>query len=566
MSDKQLLYEQSRVLMESGAAELGQPGFSIINRYVDLKVVTDNKFGRQISQEHEVLAAAGELNEYRLRRKIQVELERISPDRLFRWCPRSGRTPLSVVLSGVAGVGKTTLVQKFVLDWAKGDHYRKFAFVFAFKFRDLNTVGAETTLERLLWEQYPELQDKLGEILRQPEKLLFIFDGLDESNRVMDLRSTGLCTRPDDVKGVEVIVASLLKQTLLEGCSVLLTSRPSRLAHLQTEALHRVVVIAGFLSQERQRFFHNFFCEDAVAEQALAHVRESQVLYTLCYNPSYCWITCTALRPCFTSGAGQAPALPRTVTQLFISYVLHMLANHTKGLPENADVREVLKNLGRLADYGLTNHMLIFGKEPLDAFQVTLSPLRTAFLVENVRATYSFVHLTVQEFFAALTHYLDFREENFDSTMLAAQKNLNGEYDIFLRFLAGLSHSATRAPLKEHLGEFSAKTTKRVIENMVRTNREALFSAMSENGKRRALNFLNLLFEAQNSQLVRQVMGDASHIDFSKLILLPVDCVILAYVLSCCRKVAFLNLDSCYVQAEGLQKLSPQLHKVGELW
>ncbi|XP_066467174.1 NACHT, LRR and PYD domains-containing protein 12-like [Tiliqua scincoides] len=573
---KSLLYEQTKWLTESGGAKKPEgQNFTLLNRYVELKVVSDAHFSKQSQCEHEALAAAGELNEYHLRHKTQTELEIITPDRLFRWCFRSKRKPHSVMVSGVAGVGKTTLVQKFVFDWATRKHYQKFSFVFYFKFRDLNTVGSGTSLESLILREYPKLQDKLETIVQKPENLLFIFDGLDESNSDLDLsrnRTPNFCTQLGDVKPVSVIVASLLNQTLLKGSSVLLTSRPSKLARLETGVLHRVTSIVGFLSQEREQYFENFFGDHTVAQKALAHVRDSQVLYTLCYNPSYCWITCTALQPCFSGKKRQAPALPKTVTQLFVRYVKHMLDHHTRELPEKEEVREMLIRLGWLAEFGLKNRILVFDQDHLESFSLKGSPVLTAFLVESIhgdstssQVTYSFVHLTVQEFFAALVHYLDFKEETFDDTMRRVNASQGGEYEIFLRFLCGLSHPATRAPLEAILGKVSPDTTKRTIDWLLQVKDSDFLSTEDYEGKRKALNVFSWLFEAHNSQLVRQVMGDAPCLNFSELFLMPVDCTILAYILSCCKEIEVLNLDSCLIRSEGLWKFSSQLHKVKEL-
>ncbi|XP_054846867.1 NACHT, LRR and PYD domains-containing protein 3-like isoform X2 [Eublepharis macularius] len=578
---KSILREQTRTLKESGSrAQLEGQSFPILNRYVEIKMISDVHFRKQSAEEHEALAAAGELNEYRLRHKMQAELEQITADRLFRWCFQSRRLPRSVMVCGVAGVGKTTLVQKFVFDWATERHYQKFAFVFLFSFRNLNALGPTTSLERLIQQEYPRLSNKLQTILQEPKKLLFIFDGLDESNSDLDLRrhsTQALCLQVGDVKPVNVIVASLLKQTLLEGCSVLLTSRPNKLVHLETGILHRVASIVGFLSRERERYFRNFFGDDVIANKALAYVRGSQVLYTLCYNPSYCWITCTALQPCFTSKMGQPLPLPKTVTQLFVSYIKYMLANHSRELPGSLEVREVLIKLGWLADYGLNNHTLVFDQNYLEAFALDKSPFLTAFLVENIQGssvsqvTYSFVHLTIQEFFAALVHYLDFKEENFQDVMAGTRRNQDGEYEIFSRFLCGLSHPATRAPLQETLGTFSAVTTKRVIEWLTKMdwkvfiNMDAGGRKRNVGNKRKAMNIFNLLFEAHNSQLVRLVVEETARMDFSELYLMPVDCIILAYIISCCKQIQHLNLDSCLIQVEGLQKLGPQLHIIRDL-
>ncbi|XP_038239014.2 NACHT, LRR and PYD domains-containing protein 3-like [Dermochelys coriacea] len=546
--------------------------FPISNRYVELKVISDHHFKKQTHQEHEVLAAAGELNEYRLQRRIKSELERIAPDRLFRWSFRTHCVPLSVMVSGVAGVGKTTLVQKFIFDWATGKHYQKFAFVFFFKFRDVSEE--KMSLESLICQKYPSLQDRLPRILEDPEKLLFIFDGLDESKTDLKLSRGGsqeLCMNPGDVKPVTVIVASLLKQTLLKGCSVLLTSRPIKLTSLEAGVFHRVASIVGFLSKERERYFSMFFGDERVSREAFAYVRDSQVLYTLCYNPSYCWITCTALKSCFITRAGRPQPTPKTVTQLFVNYVTHIMANHTQERPEPQRMRDTLVNVGWLAEYGLTYRTLVFQPHCLQVFNVEFSPFLSGFLVENpktddsAQVTYSFLHLTIQEFFAALLHYLDYKEDKFRDTMAKARSCKEGDYEIFSRFLAGLSHPATKMPLEKYMGKFSAEATRKVIECLSEMNYEELQSREDPEGKRRLMNLLNLLFESRNSQLVREVLGKDADMDFSELYLMPVDCTVLAYVLSCCEEIQRLTLDSCFIQNEGLERLRPELHRVREL-
>uniref|UniRef100_A0A8B9NV09 NACHT domain-containing protein n=1 Tax=Apteryx owenii TaxID=8824 RepID=A0A8B9NV09_APTOW len=525
----------------------------VVLRYVELKVVSDCHFRKPIHQEHEVLEAAGELNEYRLHKKTKTELERITPDRLFCWCAWSHRVPVLVMVSRVAGVGKTTLVQKFVFDWARGRHYQKFTFVFFFKFRELSEE--KISLESLICKNYLGLRDTLSRILQDPEKLLFIFDGLDERKSDLALSrsgSQGLCTKPRDVKPVGVIIASLLKQTLLKGCSVLLTSRPSKLASLEAGIFHRVASIVGFLSKERERYFTNFFRDDKTSREALAYVRDSQVLYTLCYNPSCCWITCTALQPCFTAVTRKLQPMPKTMTQLF-------------------DIRGILAHLGWLADYGLANRLLVFDDNYLQAFDVQNSPFLTAFLVENPKSwescevTYSFFHLTLQEFFSALVHYLDYQENNLKFVLDNARSCNEGNYEIFSRFLSGPSHPATRAPLERYLGKFSAEVTRHVIGWLSKIDYKKLQSAKEPKEKRKLINVFSLLFESRNSQLVFDMVGQDACMDFSELCLMPVDCTVLAYVLNCCNKIECLILDSCYIQDEGLEKLGSELHKIREL-
>lgn len=565
-------------------------GFPTRSHYVEAKMVSDARFRRKEMPEHHALMAVGELRQCPLHHNLQEGQEWITCDRLFRWCRLSRHTPQSVMVSGVAGAGKTTMVQKFVFDWATGKHYQKFAFVFFFKFRDLDALE-ETSLEVLLQREYPKLYSRLGAVLQHPEKLLFIFDGLDESSKVLDLghdRSPDLCILPGDVKPVHVIVASLLKQTLLKGSSVLLTSRPATLAKLEMKVFDRVATIVGFLARDREQYFCNFYGDVKIAKRALSYVRDNQVLYALCYNPSYCWITCTALEAYFLSTSPQLhPPLPQTITQLFVSYMKLMMDHHGgsssagEGVPgSNGDlhrpsVKGFLVQLGSLAERCLRTRILVFEEGDLKASRITQSAhpsLFTAFMVEDARrsrpsfqVTYSFLHLGVQEFFAALFHYLDFKEGYFADMMELIQEDQSDNYDIFLRFLAGLSHQKTRAPLEEVLGRFSAAASERVIDGLQNMNLKTLLSATTQSGKRKTLNFFNLLFEAQHGHLVPQLMGDSACVDFSELYLLPVDCAVLGYVLSCCPTVELLNLNSCFVHNEGLEKLSPHLHVIRDL-
>ncbi|XP_070622680.1 NACHT, LRR and PYD domains-containing protein 12-like [Erythrolamprus reginae] len=583
---KEVLWDQTKALNERiHGAEIDPRGFCTHSHYVEAKMVSGARFQRKEIPKHQALMAVGELRQCHLPHNLLEGPEWITCGRLFHWCRQSHRTPQAVMVSGAAGVGKTTLVQKFILDWVTGKHYQKFAFVFFFKFRDLNFLG-DTSLEVLLQREYPQLYSRLDTILQHPEKLLFIFDGLDESHKVLDLshdRSPDLCVRPGDVKPVHVIVASLLKQTLLKDSSVLLTSHPATLATLEMKAFDRVVTIMGFLARDRDQYFRDFFGEGMVAKRVLSYVKNSQVLYALCHNPSYCRITCVALDAYVTSASSQCHPLPQTVTQLLVGYMNQVMDRHGGGgdsfVPGSGgdtpcpSVKEFVVRLGSLAARCLQTRTLAFKERDLEACRITPSAhpsLFAALVVEDApksrsscQATYSFRHLGVQEFFAALFHFLDFKESSFSDILEFAQSD---SYDIFLRFLAGLSHQKTWAPLEERLGKFSGKAGETMMDWLGKKDlKEALLGATTQSEKQRALSFFNLLFEAQDGHLVCQLLGDSAGLDFSELHLMPADCAILGYVLNCCPSVGLLNLRSCFIHNEGLEELSRHLHVVRDL-
>ncbi|XP_069460791.1 NACHT, LRR and PYD domains-containing protein 12-like [Ambystoma mexicanum] len=569
---KDHLFRQTNVLQECRPPGQSHPAqnFPISERYIELVVIGGRHLRKQ--GQHEALQT-GELHEYHIRRKVQTGLERITPNRLFRWCFRSHRVPQSVIVTGVAGVGKTTLMHKFVFDWVQGKHYQKFAYVFFFKCRDMhhNEDGMYISLEQLILAEYPFLKKNLGLILNDPQKLLFIFDGLDESRSQLDLSNDGLrdlCGSPIEVSTVGGIMNSLLRQTLLKGSTVLLTSRPIALEKLQTGILHRSAEIVGFLSKEREEYFSKFYNNDFIWKDVFQYVRDTGILFTLCYNPSYCWITCTALKCCFTKQAGKPLAPPKTITQLFVNYISNVLTNHS--IDYDCDRNDLIK-IARLADHGVKNRILVFYDNDLAAFDVRATKLLSGFMTETTQAndqsrvTRSFLHLTIQEFWAASLYYLDYSKEGFKQLMDSASTCGDGRYEIFFRFLAGLSHPPSRSMLERYFGKFSAEATREVIKWLNERVHQELQGLREDEDKQKLLDMFSFLFESRNSSLVRETVGQCPLLDLSDLYLTPVDCVILSYILGCCKEIESLNLDSCLIQTEGLERLSPVLYSVQTL-
>ncbi|XP_075048982.1 NACHT, LRR and PYD domains-containing protein 3-like [Mixophyes fleayi] len=569
---KQHLLEKTQNLMECRApgSNRDPQHFSISDHYLDLVLNSSQHF--RCRSQHEIIDTGGK-HEYYLK-KAQGSLERISPRRLFRWCPRSGCVPRRVMMSGVPGVGKTTLMQKFVYDWVNGKLYQRFSFIFFFKFRELNRLN-KVSLETMILQQYPYLQRQLGKILQAPENLLFIFDGLDESNHQMDFTSSQNCTNIQWADNVIVIVVSLLRQSLLKGCSVLMTSRPTKLSLIDTDLFQRVSEIMGFFPKERQMYFENFFGNKELSEKAFHYVRENDTLYTFCYIPSYCWIICTVLSMCFkaqNTNDDRMLLLPKTVTQLFVSFVTNILANHSQ---DTQRARELLTSLGWMAEYGMMNHVLEFDSKYLGSFNVdTSSKLLSSFMVESDQhpdLTISFLHLIIQEFLSALAHFIDYSPEKLRKSLQDSRSFKDGRAEIFLRFLCGLSDSSTRSLLKPYLGELSQQASIDVISwlsKCISLENEPMEDYDEENENfniKKRLSIFGNFFESRNKPVVRNSLGPNVNLDFSKIHLTSVDCTVLTFVLDSCKDIQSLNLDSCFIQSEGLERLAPVLYPIQDL-
>ncbi|XP_077346632.1 NACHT, LRR and PYD domains-containing protein 3-like isoform X1 [Lithobates pipiens] len=494
--------------------------------------------------------------------------EHIWPNKLFSWSHQSQCVPHAVMVSGVPGIGKTTLMKKIVYDWANEKLYQGFSFVFFFKFRELNKLG-KVSLEKMILQQYPHLESQIGNILKHPERLLFLFDGLDESIDQIEFNSSRISSDPKQRENLGVIVESLVRHRLLMGCSVLITSRSTRLASINTKEFQRMAEINGFHHREQLIYFDHFFGNKKLSEKAFRYVQENDTLYTFCYIPSYCWIVCTVLSMCFRAqptATGQPMAsLPKTVTQLFVTFVCNILAKHKKD--RTATTRDLI-SIGRMAEHGLMYHRTVFDRRHLDAFSVrTDNDLFSCLMMESGRppdVDYTFLQFALQEFLAAFFHLINYNPDKLKESLDRAESYKDGRAEIFLRFLCGLSDSSTRSMLESHVGGFSAEASREVISWIQRKTKEQK-PDKSIRGSRDLLNVFYYLHESGNKELVLQCIGSKRVIDFSGITLTSVDCSVLSFILQSCRETEHLNLKGCNVQNEGLRKLVPALHTIRSL-
>ncbi|XP_066464860.1 NACHT, LRR and PYD domains-containing protein 12-like [Eleutherodactylus coqui] len=554
---KKYLHEKTEKLLENKPprCDQGDERFPFCTRYVNLIVVSTDRFRER--SENELIETGVKHEEYL--NNIQNELQHIFPNKMFCWCHQSRLVPHVVMVSGVPGVGKTTLMQKFVYDWVKGDLYQRFSFVFFFKFRELNRLD-EVSLETMILHQYPYLREQLGKILQEPEKLLFIFDGLDESSHNMDFTSNHLCSNPKQLGHCGQIVVSLVRKSLLNGCSVLMTSRPTGLTLIDCNMFQRIVEIIGFLPEERQMYFENFFLDSKMAEKAFNYVKQNATLYTFCYLPSYCWIICTVLSKSFqpTSSVQPVSLLPKTVTQLFVIFVANILSNHSL---HKSYAQKILWSIGRMAEHGVMNHRVVFDEEDLDCFYVdNQSKLLSSFLMESENpGTYSFLHLTVQEFLSALVHFTHYSTKKLQKSLEEAKSYPDGRGEIFLRFLCGLSDGSTRSILKGYLGTLADQASTHVITWM----KDLIIEQQREiNNKQHLLRTFYYLFETRNKALVLESVKSLIRFDLSRIHMSALDCTVLAFILETCTKIKELDLTRCVLNTEGLNRLAPALHNL----
>ncbi|XP_032896319.1 NACHT, LRR and PYD domains-containing protein 3-like isoform X2 [Amblyraja radiata] len=549
--------------------------FQLVDRYADLTIISTLRDRRLM--EHELLARGRDHEEWR-KMHFQGKLKQIRTNQLFQSCfSRSkSRSGCSAAVAGVPGIGKTTMVQKIVYDWATGKIYQHFQFVFSFKFRDLNTINCRTTLSELIIDQYPYLQNILRDVWKNPKVLLFIFDGLDEYKGRIDFAASRRdtepqhqCPDPEWWCDVSDIVYSLIQHKLLPGCSVLVTTRPTALLLLEKAEINIWAEILGFVGEERKKYFTMFFEDQTVAAAVFKHVKENEILYTMSYNPSYCWILGLALGPFFTQSQMDPKRVPKTITQLYSYYIFNILQNHGR---EIDNPRDVLLRVGQMAFAGVSEKTIVFTEEDLIKNKLQPSQFLSGFLMELLEredsarsVVYTFPHLTIQEFAAALALFLSPDPGDLEKLLTEAHSEDDGRFEVFLRFVTGLSSPGSAQSLGKFLGPFCHQTICRVIDWVKDEVEHQIGNSGSGAGKRRLRNTLHYLFESQNRQLTRSALGSVETLSLSGLRLTPIDCVVLSHVIGFCEAIKHLNLRSCNIQCEGLQRLGPGLHKCQEL-
>ncbi|XP_059816273.1 NACHT, LRR and PYD domains-containing protein 3-like [Hypanus sabinus] len=293
------------------------------------------------------------------------------------------------------------------------------------------------------------------------------------------------------------------------------------------------------------------------------------MLYTMSYNPSYCWILALALGPFFTKRDRDPQRVPKTITQLYSYYIYNILKNHGR---EIENPRDVLLRVGQMAFRGVSERKIVFTDGDLIKFNLQPSQFLSGFLMELLEredsarsVVYTFPHLTIQEFVAAVAQFLTIHPEDILKFLTEAHNTTDGRFEIILRFVAGLSSPMSSRGLEEFLGPFPHETTCRVIDWVKEEFKLRSGNTESEAGKRSLLNTLHYLFESQNRGLAQAALGSVETLSFSEMALTPIDCAVLSQFIGLCDTIKHLNLQGCHIQCEGIQRLGPGLHKCQEL-
>ncbi|KAI4886429.1 hypothetical protein NFI96_000484 [Prochilodus magdalenae] len=519
------------------------PGEHVLltDRYVDPLIVQTH---RQKKEKEKEIRSRGE--DFHNSRTFHTD-QHITVDELFSPEDRlNGVRPRAVILQGNSGSGKSFTAQKIIYDWANGNLFAEtFDVVFHLRCSELNDVAEDVSLVELL-----NCSEEMGQILnRAPERVLFLVDGFDELR--LSLPKKPLPVKASIKARPGAVLSSLLRGCMLNESYLLVTTRSIATENLGEllKNLQRFTEIMGFSEKGVQEYFQKFFEDDDQSRQVYDQVKANVTLYAMCFSPVMCWLICSVFKKNSKMNERMRSGF-RSTTSIFVDFVFILLEHHCQGLtwPQQLDL---LKSLGQLAHEGILKGRVLFRRNRVpETILNVLDSTRIPFLCTfhysdriNVKETYSFMHLSFQEFFAALWYtFLDGPEAKLKIEELLSDL-LRSAYELLptVQFLYGLSNKAVNTLLIEKHQQAVSRATCTQLE-------EWLCELVSQkNGVNLSTFILQCLYEVNDENFVQNVMNIWETAESGIKICLSdmMDYQAAVYCLQFCHHIRKLELHRC---------------------
>uniref|UniRef100_A0A8C5BL25 NACHT domain-containing protein n=1 Tax=Gadus morhua TaxID=8049 RepID=A0A8C5BL25_GADMO len=580
---------------------IAEPGHSTpLNEFFTEIFITERGMG-EVNKEHEV-----RLIETASRKPAKEETP-IRCEDIFKPLAGQDKPIRTILTTGVAGIGKTILTHKFTLDWAEGKANQDIHFTFLFNFRELNLLkGTEFSLVELIHHFF--IETKEAEICRFDRfQVVFILDGLDECRFPLNFQNNPTWTDVTESTTVDVLLTNLIRGNLLPPARIWITTRPAAANQIPAKCVDMVTEVRGFTDPQKEEYFKKRFKDETLANTIISHVKKSRSLHIMCHIPVFCWITATVLEDFFkTSQIGEET--PKTVTQMY-SHFLRVQSiqgdRKYRWIAEtdphwSSQSRHIIVLLGKLAFNQLENGNLIFYEEDLAECKhfFNEASVYSGLCTQIFKAecglyrgdkVFCFVHLSIQEFLAALYVFWSFIHDGvnlltekrptsrkgkllllYQSAVDKALQSENGHLDLFLRFLLGLSLETNQIVLRDLLGHTQSRSLitkiKQGLQGQTRcssqTNKETA-SYIKEKidgdlSPERSINLFHCLNELNDRSLVEEIQQSLTSGSLSTVSLSPAQWSALVFILLTSEEeLDVFDLKKYSASEEGLLRLLP---------
>ncbi|CAI5647004.1 unnamed protein product [Oreochromis niloticus] len=489
---------------------------------------------------------SGEVNEQQETRQVQnAKFKPVKQETVIKYneifTSVENKHIKTVMTIGVAGIGKTIASMKYMLDWAEGNAVQNIYFMFPFPFRELNLRKEEQlSFEDLIHQFVPAM--KTSEISDYDKyNILVVLDGFDECRLDLDFSESNKCIDVREQTSVNLLLTNLIHGNLLPKAQIWITSRPAASNRIPADKVDRVTEVRGFNDEQKEEYFRKRFNVD-LAEKILTHVKKSRSLYIMCHIPVFCWITAKVLEEYVTTN--QEDEMPKTLTDMYTYFLLIECRQANRKYNEdktsesceidkcwNERNKETIISLGKLAFEELVKGNFLFTEEKLTecGTDITKAAVFSGILTQIEREgpsmypqkLFCFVHLSIQEFLAAFYVFYVFnnKSENLLTTPPSVVSDLpasdfykkavdkaldskHGDWDLFLRFLLGLSLETNQKHLKELLidnNKNNKETNKETAEYIKKKINEDISDAEKN------LNLFYCLNELNDHSLVKDI-------------------------------------------------------------